>query len=97
MVCAAATFEQGATGGDLPTATTTAAALAAGPPLLDQFLETGLIASKGEGRRHIKAGALKINDTPLREERPLAPDDLVDGQIKLSIGKKKHALVKAAS
>lgn len=88
------TFEEGALGKALPTIEVAAGAIAGGIPLFEAFHETGLIASKGEGRRHIKAGALKINDTPLTEERPLVADDAVDGRIKLSIGKKKHAQVK---
>ena len=90
------TFEEGASTGNLPTVTVSPGDLEAGIPLLDPYLETGLIASKGEGRRHIKAGALKVNDTPLSEERPLTQADLADGTIKISIGKKKHALVKAS-
>jgi tyrosyl-tRNA synthetase len=66
-----------------------------GAPLFDSFIATGLIASKGEGRRHILAGALKVNDVALSAERPLRSSDLIDGAIKLSIGKKKHALVRA--
>ena len=66
----------------------------AGVPALDAFLKAGLIDSKGEGRRHIKAGALKVNDAPLTDERALGPEDLLDGAIKLSVGKKKHALVR---
>ena len=88
------TFEAGGAGDGLPTLTLSADDLMSGTPLLDQFIETGLIASKGEGRRHIKAGALKINDTPLKEERPLSASDIVDATIKLSIGKKKHALIR---
>ncbi|MFQ5562637.1 MAG: tyrosine--tRNA ligase [Parvularculaceae bacterium] len=88
------TFEQGGLGDDLPTVEVGKAALEAGLRLLDTFLDAGLCASKGEARRHIKAGALKINDAPLSEERPLNPGDVRDGAIKLSIGKKKHALVR---
>ena len=91
---ARATFEQGGAAGDLPTKDVSAAALTDGLPLFDPYLELGLIASKGEGRRHIKGSALKVNDAPITEERPLSPDDVVDGQIKLSVGKKKHALLK---
>ncbi len=87
------TFEQGALGDALPTIDMPRAAIEAGAPLLDPFKETGLIASNGEGRRHIKAGALKVNDAPLKEERPLSGDDIQDGVIKLSIGKKKHARI----
>ncbi|MFN3959144.1 MAG: tyrosine--tRNA ligase [Parvularculaceae bacterium] len=88
------TFEEGAAADGLPTITVAAGRLSAGLPLLDAFLEAGLIASKGEGRRHIAASALKVNDDPVGEERPLAAGDLRDGAIKLSVGKKKHALVR---
>jgi len=88
------TFETGTIGGDLPSVTIPKNQLNDGAPLLEQFIATGLCASKGEGRRHIKAGALKINNQAIREERPLNPDDIQDGVIKLSIGKKKHALVR---
>lgn len=89
------TFEEGAAAEGLPTLTIAESELAAGAPLLDAFLEAGLIESKGEGRRHIKAGALKVNDIPLSEEKPLTRADIRAGAIKLSIGKKKHALVRA--
>ncbi len=88
------TFEKGGAAGDLPTYNATAAKLAEGLPLFDPFKETGLITSNGEARRHIKAGALKVNDEARKDESPLGTDDIRDGQIKLSIGKKKHALVK---
>ena len=90
------TFEKGGLGGDLPTIMISAVTLDAGAPLLDQFIAAGLCASKGEARRHIKAGALKINDKALSEERPLSRSDLDDGAIKLSIGKKKHAIIRVS-
>lgn len=88
------TFEQGNATGNLPTITINAADLAGGLPLYDPYKTVGLISSNGEGRRHIKAGALKVNNQPLHEERPLTTSDLQDGVIKISIGKKKHALIK---
>ena len=88
-------FEEGAAAAGLPTILMTRAAIEAGVPSLDAFLKAGLIESKGEGRRHIKAGALKVNDHPLADERALTAADLADGAIKLSVGKKKHALLKA--
>ena len=90
------TFEKGALGGDLPTIDLTADEIAAGAGVIDQFLAAGLCASKGEARRHIKAGALKINDKPIGEERDLQPGDVIDGAVKLSIGKKKHAIVRVS-
>lgn len=88
------TFEEGAAAEGLPTIIVAAAEIAAGVPLLDAFIRAGLIESKGEGRRHIKAGALKVNDIPCPDERALAASDMKDGAIKLSVGKKKHALLK---
>lgn len=89
------TFEQGGLGGDLPTIEVASNALS-DTAMIDQFLAAGLCASKGEARRHIKAGALKINDEPVREERNLSADDVRDGAIKLSIGKKKHAILRVS-
>ena len=90
------TFEKGALGGDLPTINLTADEIAAGAAMIDQFLAAGLCASKGEARRHIKAGALKVNDEPVREERPLRDEDIRSGTVKLSIGKKKHAIIRVS-
>lgn len=88
------TFEQGGLGGDLPTIDLTSAALTAGAPIIDQFIAAGLCASKGEARRHIKARALKVNDEPIDEERNLTTDDVRDGAVKISVGKKKHAIIR---
>ena len=90
------TFVGGAVGDDLPTVVRPSDELAVGIAIFPVFQELGLISSNGEGRRHIKGNALKINDTPLMDERPLTTDDVKDGVIKLSIGKKKHGLLKVA-
>jgi len=90
------TFEQGAAAEGLPTVMVSSNDLSEGLSLLQSFLDAGLIASKGEGRRHLKAGALKVNDQPLKEERDLTNEDMSDNAIKLSIGKKKHALVRTS-
>lgn len=91
------TFEQGTAAADLPSVEVASSELNEGVPLFRPFQDLSLIVSNGEGRRHIKAGALKVNDAPLTEERPLSLDDVKDGVIKLSIGKKKHGLVKVSS
>jgi tyrosyl-tRNA synthetase len=88
------TFEQGGLGGDLPSVQLSHAEIGAGAPVIDQFLAAGLCSSKGEARRHIKAGALKINGAALSEERNLTQGDIEDGAVKLSIGKKKHAIIR---
>jgi tyrosyl-tRNA synthetase len=88
------TFEEGAAAEGLPSITVSEKRLAACLPVLEAFVEAGLIASKSEGRRHIAAGALKVNDQPVADERALGASDLKNGSIKLSVGKKKHALVR---
>ena len=90
------TFEKGGLGGDLPTVDLSTAEIAGGAALIDQFLKAGLCASKGEARRHIKAGALKVNDQPVKAERNLEESDIQDGAVKISIGKKKHAIINVA-
>lgn len=90
------TFEEGALADSLPTVTIPASSLAAGIGVLSLFVQAGLAASNGEARRHIKAGALKINDQPVIDYRMLVNDGHIgpEGAIKLSLGKKKHVLVK---
>ncbi len=90
---AAKTFEQGGIGGDLPSVELAKADLGE-TPLIDQFLAAGLCSSKGEARRHIKAGALKVNDKAVTAERNVDANDVIDGIVKLSIGKKKHAIIR---
>ncbi|MEO1253067.1 MAG: tyrosine--tRNA ligase [Pseudomonadota bacterium] len=87
-------FARGGAGGDLPSVALSKKDLSAGAPLIDQYLAAGLCASKGEARRHIKAGALKLNDAPVREERALTADDFEEGAAKISVGKKKHAIIR---
>jgi tyrosyl-tRNA synthetase len=89
------TFVSGGTAEGLPTYETPANDLAS-LFVVDASLLCELCASKGEARRHIKAGALKVNDKPVSDHMTkLSADDVNDdGVIKLSVGKKKHALLK---
>ena len=90
------TFEEGATGADLPTVYFARSELAAGLPAPRAFVEAGLCASNAEAKRHIKAGAAKVNDVAVTDPgRLLTLEDLSEGGIKLAIGKKKFALLKA--
>lgn len=85
-------FEQGATGGDLPSVTVEAIE---GMSAIDAFLQIGFVESKGEARRLIKQSGLKINDKVISDENyKFNAADIVDGQVKLSQGKKKHGLIK---
>ncbi|MBI5114665.1 MAG: tyrosine--tRNA ligase [Rhodovulum sp.] len=91
------TFEEGALADTLPTVTVPRAELEAGLGVLTAFAEkTGLVASNGEARRQVKAGGLKVNDATVTDEKAtLGLNDLTaEGVIKLSLGKKKHVLVR---
>jgi tyrosyl-tRNA synthetase len=90
------TFEQGATAEGLPTIELPKAALAGGIGVLTAFVQAGLVKSNGEARRQIQGGGLRVNDQPVVDEKTLltAADIASDGAIKLSLGKKKHVLLK---
>ena len=90
------TFEEGTVGGDLPTLEISRAELDAGAPALGLFVKAGLVASNGEARRQIKGGGLRINDAPVTDEKiSLTLKDLTsEGVVKLSMGRKKHVLLK---
>ncbi len=80
----------------LPTIEIPAAEIAAGLGVLTAFVRSGLVASTGEARRHIIGGGLKINDKTVTDERMvIGPPDLTGGAVKLSLGRKRHVLLKA--
>jgi tyrosyl-tRNA synthetase len=91
------TFEEGALAASLPTVEIARAELDKGLGVLVAFAEkTGLVSSNGEARRQIKAGGLRVNDAPIADEKmTLGIGNLTpEGVIKLSLGKKKHVLLK---
>ncbi|TCM58963.1 tyrosyl-tRNA synthetase [Rhizobium sp. PP-F2F-G48] len=92
------TFEEGALAEDLPSVSIPAAELEAGLGLLTLIVRSGLAASNGEARRHVQGGAVRINDVAISDERTsIGTDELTkDGVIKLSLGKKKHILIRPA-
>ena len=91
------TFEEGTQGEALPAVDVPRADLEQGIPAFELFKRVGLAESNAEARRLIKGGGGRLNDSPLGSEtRAVNIDDLnADGVIKLSAGKKRHALVKA--
>jgi tyrosyl-tRNA synthetase len=91
------TFEEGTFAQSLPTVEVARATLEQGIGVLNAFAElTSLVSSNGDARRQIKAGGLKVNDANVTDEKMMltAKDLTVDGAIKLSLGKKKHVLIK---
>lgn len=88
------TFQEGGAAQGLPSEDISEADLSI-MGILSAATLLGLAGSNGEARRHIKAGALKINDVKVdSHERVLSSEDIQDGVVKISVGKKKHALLK---
>ena len=92
------TFEEGALADNLPSVEIPTAELEAGLGLLTLIVRAGLAASNGEARRHVQGGAVRINDEVVSDERRLigTGDVTADNVVKLSLGKKKHILVRPA-
>jgi tyrosyl-tRNA synthetase len=91
------TFEEGAIAQSLPTVEVPKAELDSGIGVLNAFSEkAGLVASNGEARRQIKAGGLRVNDVVVGDEKmQLTARELTrEGVIKLSLGKKRHVLLR---
>jgi tyrosyl-tRNA synthetase len=92
------TFEEGAIAENLPTVDILRAELDAGVGVLALFVKAGLAASNGEARRQIKGGGLRVNDVAVSDEKMVlrSADLTPEGVIKLSVGKKRHVLLKPA-
>ncbi len=90
-------FAEGGTGDELPTIEVARAELERGIAAIELLVQSGLAASKGEARRLIKQGGARLNDRAIAAETQLVglADISDEGTIKLSAGKKRHALVKA--
>ena len=88
-----ATFADG-----LPTIEIPRARLDGGVPVYDLLREAGLVKSNSEARRLIRGGGARVNDAPVHDETgTVGPADLTaEGAIKLSAGRKRHALVRPA-
>ena len=82
----------------LPTIEIPRTRLDEGVPVYDLLREAGLAKSNSEARRLIRDGGARVNDTPVRDETgTVGPGDLTtEGTIKLSAGRKRHALVRPA-
>lgn len=89
------TFEEGALAETLPTIDVPSAEMQS-LGVLAAFVKAGLVTSNGDARRQIKGGGLKVNDVTVTDEKMvLSPASLTkEGVVKLSLGKKKHILLK---
>ncbi|HMA16318.1 MAG: tyrosine--tRNA ligase [Bacteroidota bacterium] len=93
------TFEEGVSAEGLPTIEVSQSELSAGVPVFELMRRAGLAKSNGEARRLIKGGGARINDVAVQDEmQTVRLGDLdAEGCLKLSAGKKRHALVKLAA
>ena len=90
------TFEEGGLSESLPTIEIKRAELERKLGVLAAYVQAGLVASTSEARRQIKGGGLKVNDVTVTDEKmTLSLQQLTpEGVIKLSLGRKKHVLLK---
>jgi len=88
------TFADGVVAEGLPTFRLDNEKLAAGIPAFEVVLASGFVKSNGEARKLVRGGGVRINDVVVADEsQTVMSDDLDDqGKIKLSVGKKRHAL-----
>jgi tyrosyl-tRNA synthetase len=89
------TFEEGRSGGALPTIEVPRAEIDAGLALPAAFVRAGLAGSNSEVRRAVANNAIRVNDAPVADaNRAISSTDInSEGVIKLSNGRKKHALI----
>ncbi len=90
------TFEQGAIAETLPTFEMKRGKLETGVGVLNASVTVGFVPSTSEARRQIKSGGLKVNDEAITDaKRAITLADLTpEGVIKLSLGKKRHVLIR---
>ena len=90
------TFEEGSLAENLPTVNSNAITEPSGLSVLNAFVQAGLVTSNGEARRQIKNGGLKVNDATVTDEKMVLTENNLtpQGVIKLSLGRKRHVLIK---
>ena len=92
------TFEEGALAETLPTVEIPRAEIEHGIGVLNAFVRAGLVASTSEARRQIKQGGLRVNDERVTDEKMTLDGKSLtpQGVIKLSLGRKRHVLLRPA-
>ena len=86
-------FEHGGTGDDLPTLTLSAAELEGGISIVQLITRAGLAGSGKEAKRLIADNGARLNDAPLTDAGLMITVSDLAQPLKLSAGKKRHALV----
>jgi tyrosyl-tRNA synthetase len=90
------TFEEGKLAESLPSKEVARTNLESGLSVLEAYVLLHLVMSKGEARRQIRNGGLRVNDVVVTDENMLltTKDLTPEGVIKLSLGRKRHVLLK---
>ncbi len=86
-------FEKGGVGGDLPTLTLSVDELGDGMSIVQIIVKSGLAKSGKEAKRLIAENGAKLDDAPLTDAGLMIDAGALSSPIKLSAGKKRHALV----
>jgi tyrosyl-tRNA synthetase len=86
-------FEKGGVGDDLPTLTLSAAEIGDGISIVQLIVKSGLAGSGKEAKRLIAEGGARLNDAPLTDAGMMIDAEALTAPLKLSAGKKRHALV----
>jgi len=94
---AEAVFKGGGSSEGMPTFEVERAKLAAGYAITDALVAAALVDSKGDARRQIAGNAVKLNGESVTDEKLLMTEAVLDadGTARLSVGKKRHARLKA--
>ncbi|MBQ4824806.1 MULTISPECIES: tyrosine--tRNA ligase [unclassified Leisingera] len=87
-------FEKGGVGDDLPTLSLTPADLGDGISIVQLIVKSGLAKSGKDAKRLISENGAKIDDQPLTDAGLMIDAGALSSPIKLSAGKKRHALVR---
>jgi len=89
------TFEAGSTSANLPSVSIPRDQLANTIGILEALVLVEFASSNGDARRLVQGGGAKVNDKAVTDFRAvISLDDLIDDAIKISAGKKRHALLK---
>jgi len=86
-------FEKGGVGDDLPTLTLSHDDIGDGVSIVQLIVKSGLVKSGKEAKRLIAENGAKLNDEPLTDGGLMITAETLSSSIKLSAGKKRHALV----
>ncbi|MCZ4352424.1 tyrosine--tRNA ligase [Roseovarius aestuarii] len=87
-------FEKGGMGDDLPTLELSADELAEGVSIVQVLVRSGLAKSGKEAKRLISENGARMDDAPLTDAGLMVTSDMLSDPIRLSAGKKRHALLK---